>query len=307
MRCTQPIRTVPAAPGGGGDHLSSILGNASREPPVGPRVDLEVVLPDESPDMPAATLGVLARTAERLGYHTAWLPDHILPPEAYGPVFGGVYEPLVTIGFLAAVTERLRFGTSVLVAPLRNPFVLAKQVATLARLSGDRVTLGLGVGWNRPEFAAVGADYRRRGEITDHTLELLAHLFSGSAEPYRGPEFGYERGIFEPVPAAVPIMIGGNSPAALRRAARWADSWQAVSLTPAEFAERMRLLAATPARPIVPTIRIGWPEGASATEVAETARSYDAVGARRVAVHFGPHESYDERMTALARILVDRR
>ncbi len=254
--------------------------------------------------MPAATLGALARTAERLGYHTAWLPDHILPPEAYGPVFGGVYEPLVTIGFLAAVTERLRFGTSVLVAPLRNPFVLAKQVATLARLSGDRVTLGLGVGWNRPEFEAVGAHYGRRGEITDHTLELLAHLFSGSAAPYRGPGFGYDRGVFEPVPAAVPIMIGGNSPAALRRAARWADSWQAVSLTPAEFAERAAPLAAG-ARPVVPTVRIGWPEGASADDVADTARSYTAVGARRVAVHFGPYERYDERMAALARILVD--
>ena len=102
-------------------------------------MDLEVVLPDESPSMPARVLPDLARAAEALGYTTAWLPDHVLPPGEYGETFGGVYEPLVTIGHLSAVTERLRLGTSVLVAPLRNPFVLAKQVATLQHLSAGRV------------------------------------------------------------------------------------------------------------------------------------------------------------------------
>src|SRR5690606_26519724 len=90
-------------------------------------MDLDVVLPNESPSMPVGALRDLAREAEDLGFATAWLPDHVLPPGPYGPEFGGVLEPLVTIGHLAAVTERLRFGTSVLVAPLRNPFVLAKQ------------------------------------------------------------------------------------------------------------------------------------------------------------------------------------
>ncbi|GAA3222497.1 hypothetical protein GCM10017691_08600 [Pseudonocardia petroleophila] len=88
----------------------------------------------------------LARDAERLGFGTAWLPDHVLPPEPYGDVYGGVYEPLVALSHLAAVTSTIRFGTSVLVLPLRDPFVLAKQVATLDRFSGGRFSLGVGTG-----------------------------------------------------------------------------------------------------------------------------------------------------------------
>ncbi|MGL5850991.1 MAG: LLM class flavin-dependent oxidoreductase, partial [Phycicoccus sp.] len=136
-------------------------------------MELQVVLPDESPSMPARTMVDLARLAEELGYTTAWLPDHIIPPSEYGATFGGVYEPLVTIGHLTAVTERLRFGTSLLIAPLRNPFVLAKQVATLQQLSGGRMVLGVGVGWSEPEFDAVGAEFARRGAATDETLALL--------------------------------------------------------------------------------------------------------------------------------------
>ncbi|KQS98368.1 hypothetical protein ASG23_11175 [Cellulomonas sp. Leaf395] len=95
------------------------------------------------------------------------MPEHVLPPGEYGPTFGGVYEPLVTLGYLAAVTERLRLGTSVLVAPLRDRFVIAKQVATLHQLSKGRMILGVGVGWNAQEFDAVGADYAHRSAITD--------------------------------------------------------------------------------------------------------------------------------------------
>lgn len=152
-------------------------------------MDLDVVLPNESRSMPVGALRDLAREAEDLGFATAWLPDHVLPPGPYGPEFGGVLEPLVTIGHLAAVTERLRFGTSVLVAPLRNPFVLAKQAATLQELSGGRLLLGLGAGWSREEFDAVGADHAHRGAVTEDVLALLRHLFSGGGAPYTGRRF----------------------------------------------------------------------------------------------------------------------
>lgn len=271
-------------------------------------MDLEVVLPDESPSMPVRTLVELARAAEDLGYTTAWLPDHVLPPGEYGATFGGVYEPLVTIAHLSAVTQRLRLGTSVLVAPLRNPFVLAKQVATLHHLSEGRVVLGLGVGWSAPEFEAVGADHSRRGAVTDDVLDLLRHLFAGGTAPYRARRFSYDEGVFAPVPdAPVSIMVGGNSDAALRRAARHADLWQGLPTSPAQFAERAgRLAELAGERPVVPGLRIGWDDGARAGDVADQVAAYRAAGAQRVAVHFGDHEDTRARMEALAHAVTGR-
>jgi probable F420-dependent oxidoreductase len=271
-------------------------------------MELEVVLPDESPSMSVETLVDLARAAEDLGYATAWLPDHVLPPGEYGATFGGVYEPLVTIGHLAAVTERLRLGTSVLVAPLRNPFVLAKQVATLHRLSAGRVVLGLGVGWSEQEFDAVGAQYRDRGAVTDDVLALLRHLFEAGTAPYQARRFSYQHGVFAPVPeGGVPIMVGGNSDAALRRAARYADVWQGIPANPSAFAERAHRLAQLAAgRDVVAALRIGWDGAAPVEQVADEVAAYADAGAARVAVHFGAWEGTGERMQALAGLLARR-
>jgi len=275
-------------------------------------MDLEVVLPDESTSMPVRVLVDLARAAEDLGYSAAWLPDHVLPPSAYGATFGGVYEPLVTIGHLAAVTERLRLGTSVLVVPLRDPFLLAKQVATLAHLSDGRVTLGVGVGWSEPEFAALGADHRRRGAVTDDALALLRHLLGGGTAPYEARRFSYDQGVFAPVPASpVPLMVGGNSDAALRRAVRYGDSWQGLPESPAAFAERVRrlreLVAETdPGRDVAATLRIGWDGTAPMEQVADDVAAYAEAGAARVAVHLGEHEGTAGRMEALAAAVAGR-
>ena len=111
-------------------------------------MELHVVLPSETDQMPVSTLVELATFAEELGYAAVWLPDHILLPGGHRETLGGVYEPLVTLSYIAAVTKSIKLGTSVLVAPLRNPFVLARQVATLVSLSGDRFLCGVGTGWN---------------------------------------------------------------------------------------------------------------------------------------------------------------
>ncbi len=271
-------------------------------------MELQVVLPDESPSMPAHALVDVARAAEDLGYTTAWLPDHVLPPGEYGATFGGVYEPLVTIGYLAAFTERLRLGTSVLVAPLRDPFVLAKQVATLHALSGGRVILGLGVGWNEQEFAALGADYAHRGAVTDDVLTLLHHLFSGGTAPYRGRRFSYEQGVFAPVPdGTVPLMVGGNSDAALRRAARHGDIWQGIPSDPGAFAERVRTLTGLAAgREVVPALRIRWDGTVPVERVADDIAAYRDAGAAQVAVHFGEYDGTHGRLETLADTLADR-
>lgn len=266
------------------------------------------MLPDESPSMPVDALVDLARAAEGLGYATAWLPDHVLPPGEYGATFGGVYEALVTIGHLAAVTERMRLGTSVLVAPLRDPFVLAKQVATLHRLSGGRMILGVGVGWNAQEFEAVGADHARRGAITDDVLALLAHLFAGGRAPYRGRRFSYDHGVFAPVPDGhVPIMVGGNSDAALRRAARCGDIWQGLPASADAFAERVERLAGLAAgRDVTPALRIGWDGTAPVERIADEVIAYREAGALQLAVHFGDHEGTRTRMEALVNALTSR-
>lgn len=263
---------------------------------------LDVVLPNEAVSMPPVHLVDLARLAEKLGYGTAYLPDHVLPPDDYGATFGGVYEPIVTIAHLTASTTTLRFGTSVLVLPLRNPFVLAKQVATVQQLSADRIVLGVGTGWSPEEFVAVGAEYRRRGRDTDDALAVIGHLFTEGAGPYVGRRYGFEQGVFAPRPATpVPILVGGNSDAALRRAAQFADSWQGLPVPPAEYAERVRALAAlTGDRSVSPGVRIGWADDRPVEEVVLEVNDYRSAGAEHVAVHLGDWRNYPDRMTALA-------
>lgn len=255
---------------------------------------IQVVLPDESSTMDPQEPVRLAVLAEELGYVTAWLPDHVLPPSPYGEVYGGVYEPLVTLSYVAAKTTRIRLGTSVLVLPLRNPFVLAKQVATMDRLSGGRVTLGVGIGWDETEFASVGADFATRGARTDEGIRLLRHLFGGDG-PFSGRFHSYREGVFEPRPSGrVPIMVGGTSKFALRRAASLADEWQGVSLTPADFAAHAAALSTSD---ILTGTRIEWRGGA---ETLALAAEFASAGADTLAVHFGPHASFAARMTDFA-------
>jgi len=252
----------------------------------------QLVLPNEAPSLRPQRLAELARRAEELDYESVWLPDHVLPPEPYGEVFGGVYEPLVTLGYLAAATERVQLGTSVVIAPLRSPYVLAKQAATVDRLSGHRLVLGLGAGWNEPEFAELGADFAGRGARLDETLALLDRLWTTG----RGPAGGH----FEPRPAGrIPLLVGGNSTVALRRAARAGDQWLSAGLSPDQFAERVAKLAEfDPERRVRPIARLQF-AGDLAAAVAEY-HAYRAAGAAAVAVHFGDDEGYAERMAAFA-------
>jgi alkanesulfonate monooxygenase SsuD/methylene tetrahydromethanopterin reductase-like flavin-dependent oxidoreductase (luciferase family) len=250
-------------------------------------VELQVVLPDESAAMPPERLVELAVAAEELGYGTAWLPDHLLPPGEFGPTYGGVYEPLVTIGYLAARTSRIRFGTSVLVLPMRSPYVVAKQAATLHRLSGERLVLGVGAGWAAQEFAAVGAVFEERGRTTDASLGVVRDLFEGRD---RG-------GVFEPaLRAPLPIMIGGTTGPALRRAARFGDEWQGLGLDGPGFAKAVAELRALTDRPVRVGTRLDWSSGGP-DPVLAAARELTAAGAETLAVSFGDERDALDRMT----------
>jgi len=252
-------------------------------------VELQVVLPDESATMPPERLVELAVAAEELGYGTAWLPDHLLPPEEFGSTYGGVYEPLVTIGYLAARTTRIRFGTSVLILPLRNPYVVAKQAATLHRLSGERVVLGVGTGWDESEFAAVGAQYHERGRRTNESLEIIRGLFGGK-------DLG---GVFEPkLRAPLPIMIGGVTPPALRRAARLGDEWQGLGLGGPSFAAAVAQIRAQTDRQVKVGSRLHWSGAASELDaVVRQGTELAEAGADSLAVSFGDHDRTLDRMT----------
>ncbi|GAA1261559.1 hypothetical protein GCM10009665_59100 [Kitasatospora nipponensis] len=261
---------------------------------------LHVVLPNESPDTGPAHLTALARAAERLGYGGLWLGDHLLPPTAE---LGVVHEPLVTLAHLAAVTSRIRLGTSVLLLTLRNPFAVAKQAATLDRLSAGRFTLGVGLGWEQQEFAAVGADFADRAGRTDEALRLLRHLFTQGSGPFEGERFGFTTGTFAPRPGpGLKIMVGGTSPAALRRAARSADVWQSPQIEPQRFAALAGALREQAAgRPVETGARGSWEDSrVPVARVVAELRAWEAAGAGHLALWFGARDGFEERMTALA-------
>ena len=235
---------------------------------------LGVVLPNEAADADPREIARLAQRAEELGYAAVYLPDHLLPPKPFGDVYGGVHEALILLANIAARTERITLGTSVLILPLREPVLLAKQLATLERLAPGRVVLGAGVGWDRDEFAALGVPFDRRGRQTDERLALIEHLHStGTGDGGRG--------VLAPQPSArIPLLIGGKSDAALRRAARVGDLWQAYNVTTDEFRalnERLQTFAGE--RRVSPGTVICGPEDIEA---------WRAAGAEHLAIHPGP-------------------
>jgi probable F420-dependent oxidoreductase len=181
----------------------------------------------------------LARAAEACGYHAVSVSDHVVHPETIHspypytpdgrPRFGPDApwpDPWVAIGAMAAVTSRLRFLTNVYVLPLRNPFVVAKAVATAAVLSGDRVALGIGIGWMRDEFELLEQRFADRGARADEMIGILRRLWTGARVEHAGRFYGFPPLHMAPAPARpVPIYVGGTSAPALRRAARLGDGW----------------------------------------------------------------------------------
>jgi probable F420-dependent oxidoreductase len=183
---------------------------------------------------PADQLVALARAADELGYHAISVPDHVVDleelrtPYPYTPdgarrwpIEAEWPDPWVLIGALSSVTTRVRFFTSVYVAALRNPFQVAKSVGTAAVLSGGRVSLGVGIGWCEEEFELLGADFRTRGRRTDEGLALMKALWEPGWTEFEGEFYSAPRMQMNPSPPAqVPVLVGGLSEVAFRRAVR---------------------------------------------------------------------------------------
>ncbi|MEG3627318.1 LLM class F420-dependent oxidoreductase [Streptomyces poriticola] len=170
-----------------------------------------------------------ARAADRAGFAYVACCDHVAIPRRLAAAMGTVwYDPVATLAHLAAVTERVRLLSHVAVVGLRHPLLTAKQYATLDRLSGGRLVLGVGAGHVREEFEALGADFRRRGALLDECLDALGAALGGDEFPeHHGKRYGFRDLGQRPRPAQqrVPLWVGGSSPAAVRRAALKGDGW----------------------------------------------------------------------------------
>jgi probable F420-dependent oxidoreductase len=218
--------------------------------------------PAVQPDY-AATLG---RLAEQNGIESIWTVEHVVVPAGYeseypyspsgrmpGPEESPIPDPLIWLTYLAAVTSTIRLATGVLILPQRNPVVLAKEVATLDVLSKGRMILGIGVGWLEEEFDCIGVPFAERAARTDEYVAALRELWTADEPTFSGrfTNFDKAKSYPKPVQGQVPIVVGGHTKAAARRAGRLGDGFFPARATPEELAvllDEMRKAAADAGR-----------------------------------------------------------
>ena len=190
----------------------------------------------------------IAARAEELGYDSVWASDHVFNVSYVHDRIGRrpYYDPLTILAFAAARTDRIALGTSVLVLPYHNPMRLAKQAATLDHLSGGRLTLGVGVGVIDTELEAMGVPFAERGTYTDEAIAIMRTLWQDDNPQHQGRFFRFSDLAFSPRPVhpdGIPLLIGGTSRAAIRRAARCGNGWHPTAMPPEELAQGIRYLA----------------------------------------------------------------
>jgi probable F420-dependent oxidoreductase len=252
----------------------------------------------------AGFLRDFAGTIEDCGVDSVWTVEHVIVADGYDPKYpyssdgrmpsaAGVVpmpDPLELLAFFAALTTDLRFGTAVVVAPLHSSAVLAKRAATLDRLSDGRFMLGLGIGWQREEYAAVGAAFSQRGARLEESIAAMRALWADSPATFEGPFTSFRAVHSEPHPinGTVPIVLGGNTDAAVTRAARVADGWFPYAIPSEEFARQadvFRAAAVDAGRAEAPAITV-WPGSFDPTRERELdwVRQYVDAGASTLAV-----------------------
>jgi probable F420-dependent oxidoreductase len=193
------------------------------------------------------TIAETATAAEALGYDGVWANDSVVNPAAAvrGTVEGGqVIEPLVTLASLVHLVPRLKLGIAVLVLPQRHPILVAKQAADLHLLSGGRLILGVGIGWRAEEFALLGADFAHRGAAADEAIEVMRALWREPTPSYHGRFHRLDAAVMRPLPpdGGPPIWVGGDSPGAIRRAAKYGTGWMPFVMELDTFRSRVETL-----------------------------------------------------------------
>ena len=241
----------------------------------------------------------LAQAAEEAGFTSIWTVDHVVVPQGYqsaypyaasGRMGDGredlqMPDPLIYMAYIAAVTSRIKLATGILIVPQRNPVVTAKQIATLDRLAGGRIELGIGVGWLEEEFDAIGVPFSDRGRRTDECIAAMRALWSEDVAEFHGDlvDFGPVYCRPQPVNGSVPIIVGGHSPAAARRAGRIGDGFFPARGASPDMFELVRATARTEGRdPDTVEIIASVPENLD--DIPDLAR----IGVRRILIPSSP-------------------
>ncbi len=208
---------------------------------------------------PPSLIAEVGRVAEERGFHSLWLPEHVLffreyasryPYAEDGRIPGdpdGVMEPLTALSFVAAHTERIRLATGICIVPQRDPVYTARQVADLDFLSGGRVDFGIGVGWLREEFEALGVPFSRRGARAEECLQVMKTLWCDEVSHFEGEFFQLPPCLQNPKPVQKPhppLVFGGESDATFSRVARLGQGWFGFGFTPDDLAEPLARLDA---------------------------------------------------------------
>lgn len=237
-----------------------------------------------------------ARLAEQIGYRSWWAGDHVVlprpaPPGAPMAPTDPIVDPLVHLGYVAALTERLELGTGVVILPQRNPLVLAKQAASLDVLSGGRLLLGVGAGFLEPEMTAVGVSMAERGARTDEYLDAMRSLWNDPAPAHRGryTDFAGVDAHPRPVrPSGVRVVIGGSSPAAYRRAVTRGHGFYGNGQDPGDLARHLTGLKQAAAKAERPAhlgrLEVNFLSLAPALD-RDTAERYAELGADRLVLY----------------------
>jgi probable F420-dependent oxidoreductase len=233
---------------------------------------------------PEAIRAVAAR-AEALGFADVWVSDHLVQPavQTYPSPF--LFDPLLTLGWAAAATERIGLGTSVLVVPQYHPLHLANSLASLDRLSGGRLTIVAGVGWSEAEFEALGQDFHSRGARTDEAIDIMRTVWADDPASFHGEHYTFDDIRVLPQPAhPIRILVGGTSEAAFRRAVARGDGYQGIGTAPAELAPIVARLRAERREPdFTVSYRTGWdPQGMDPGLIREEAAAYAEAGVDHV-------------------------
>lgn len=273
-------------------------------------MDFGLVLPSLGDDANLDGMIAAVDLAEGHGFTDVWATDHLLVDHSAAVEYGRIYESVTALAWVAGRSREIRLGTSVIVVPMRNAVILAKQLATLDALSGGRVIAGFGVGWSAPEFANIGVADRfpARGAYTEEAINLCRHVWSGSREPFHGRFHAFDDFVFGPLPAQganVPIWIGGRDDRALRRAGRLADGYHSSATSPSTFATRIPTIraAAEEAGRRLPRLsgraRVELDAGAdsfytmhgSPADVAAEIRAFAEIGVDHLALAFPPRDA----------------
>ena len=272
-------------------------------------MDYGLVLPSLGDDSNLEGIESAIDLAAKHGFTDVWTTDHILVGHDAAEDYGRLYEAVTTLAWAAARNPELRLGASVIVVPMRESVLLAKQLATVDALSRGRLIAGFGVGWNRHEFANVGADARFevRGAYLEETINLCRHLWSGNTEPFEGRFVRFDDFVFGPLPdpgGDLPIWIGARDERALRRVGRLADAYHSSATSPSSYAPRIPIIraAAEAAGRSMPRLsaRVRVELGArpesfytlhgSPEDVAASIREYAALGVDHLALAFPPRD-----------------